>query len=114
MIRYLRLFLAIPLLLVAMGCSMQQMSSPWGSSDPQLDQAANAELQKLYATTPKAKELQGKAKAVLVFPLIYKAGFLVGAQGGNGVMFDPSGKVLGYYNATAFSYGLQVGAQEFS
>ena len=28
-------------------------------------------------------------------------------------MFGPDGKVLGYYNATALSYGLQAGAQSF-
>ncbi|MGT2494863.1 hypothetical protein ACU4GD_41840 [Cupriavidus basilensis] len=38
----------------------------------------------------------------------------MGAQGGNGVMFAPDGTVLGYYNATAVSYGLQAGAQTFS
>jgi lipid-binding SYLF domain-containing protein len=48
-----------------------------------------------------------------VFPDIAKAGFLVGAQGGDGVMFGPDGKVMGYYNATALSYGLQAGAQSF-
>jgi lipid-binding SYLF domain-containing protein len=48
-----------------------------------------------------------------VFPDILKAGFLVGAQEGNGVMFGPDGKVMGYYNVTALSYGLQAGAQTF-
>lgn len=110
--RYLRTVILTPLLMIAMGCQTQQMSS--GGGDPQLDQAARTELNKLYDTTPKAKELQGHVKAILVFPTIYKAGFLVDAQGGNGVMFDSSGKVLGYYNASAFSYGVQAGAQEFS
>ncbi len=111
--RFLYSIVLIPVLLIALGCSTQQMLSS-GGGDPQLEQAARTELDKLYSTTPKAKELQGHAKAVLIFPTIYKAGFLVGAQGGNGVMFDSSGKVLAYYNATAFSYGLQAGAQEFS
>jgi lipid-binding SYLF domain-containing protein len=28
-------------------------------------------------------------------------------------MFGPDGKVMGYYNVTALSYGLQAGAQTF-
>lgn len=113
MIKNLRLILAIPLLLVAVACSTQKTSSVGG--DPQLEASARAALQKLNDTTPKSKELMEKATAILVFPDIMKAGFLVGAQGGNGVMFGPDGKtVLGYYNATALSYGLQAGVQTFS
>ncbi|MCY0853873.1 lipid-binding SYLF domain-containing protein [Cupriavidus sp. D39] len=82
--------------------------------DPALEAKARTALQKLNDTTPKSKELQTRAKAVLVFPDIVKAGLIVGAQGGNGVMFDADGKVLGYYNATALSYGLQAGVQSFS
>lgn len=50
----------------------------------------------------------------MVFPHLVQAGFIVGAQGGNGVMSGPNGKVLGYYNASALSYGLQAGVQSFS
>lgn len=49
-----------------------------------------------------------------MFPVLVKAGVIVGAQGGNGVMFGSDGKVLGYCNASALSYGLQAGAQWFS
>jgi lipid-binding SYLF domain-containing protein len=54
-----------------------------------------------------------KAVAVLVFPTVYKAGFMFGAQSGNGVLFK-EGKVAGYFNSSAASYGLQAGIQEFS
>jgi lipid-binding SYLF domain-containing protein len=111
MIRYLRLIFAIPLLLVAMACSTQQTAT---SGDPELEAKARAALQQLFDTTPKAKDLQYQAKAVLVFPDIVKAGLIVGAQGGKGVMFSADGKVLGYYTARAVSYGLQAGAQSFS
>lgn len=113
MIRYLRLILAIPLVLFAVACSTQQTSSKGGGVDPQLEAKARAALQILTDSHPKTKDLLAKSKAVLVFPDIVKAGFIVGAQEGNGVMFDPSGKVLGYYNVSAVSYGLQAGAQSF-
>ena len=38
---------------------------------------------------------------------------MVGAQTGNGVLFE-HGKVAGYYNISAASFGLQAGAQAFS
>jgi len=113
MIKYLRLILAIPLLLLAVCCSTQQTSSS-GTGDPELDAKARAALQELFDTTPKAKDLQYQAKAVLVFPDIVKAGLLVGAQGGKGVLIGADGKVLGYFSARAVSYGLQAGAQTFS
>jgi lipid-binding SYLF domain-containing protein len=112
MIKTLRLILAIPLMLFVFACSTQQTSTV--GNDPELEGKARAALQKLNGTAPRTKILQTKSKAVLVFPDIVKAGFIVGAQGGNGVMFDPNGQVVGYYNNSAASYGLQAGAQSFS
>jgi lipid-binding SYLF domain-containing protein len=82
--------------------------------DPQLVTAAQTALQELYGSTPEAQALQSRAKAVVVFPDITKAGLIVGAEGGKGVMFGPDSKVLGYYRARPVSYGLQAGAQSFS
>ena len=78
----------------------------------QLDQDAEAALKALYASTPTAQVLGEKAKAVLVFPNITKAGFIVGGQGGDGVLLK-GGKPAGYYNTAAISVGLQAGAQSF-
>ena len=44
---------------------------------------------------------------------IVKAGFMVGAQSGNGVLFE-GGLPTSYYNISAASYGLQAGVQSFS
>lgn len=74
--------------------------------------AARSALNRLYAHTPGARHLAAGAKAVLVFPEVTKAGFLVGGQFGNGVLFK-DGRVDGYYRSTAASYGLQAGAQKF-
>ena len=49
-------------------------------------------------------------KGVLVFPEIVKAGFIIGAEYGNGALRE-GGKTTGYYNTTAVSYGLQAGVQ---
>jgi lipid-binding SYLF domain-containing protein len=49
---------------------------------------------------------------VLVFPNVVKAGFLVGAQEGQGTLFV-RGNVAGRYRTVAGSYGLQAGVQKF-
>jgi lipid-binding SYLF domain-containing protein len=78
----------------------------------ELNRDADAALAQLYATTPAAKVLGSKAKAILIFPDVLKAGLLVGGQYGKGVL-RKQGKTVGYYNTVAASYGLQAGAQTF-
>jgi lipid-binding SYLF domain-containing protein len=93
------------------GCQASRTTS---ASEPesQLTLDSKAALAALEQGSPAAKALGEKAKAVLVFPNIVKAGFIVGAQGGDGTMLK-KGKVAGYYNTSALSYGLQAGAQTF-
>lgn len=74
-----------------------------------LREDAAAALDVLYKSQSSAKLLAEKAKAILVFPHIYKAGFVVGASYGHGVLYR-GGKVSGYYNSVSGSYGLLAGA----
>ena len=46
-------------------------------------------LQQLVAQNPAAAKAKSKAAAVLVFPDVVKAGFIFGAQGGQGILFVP-------------------------
>jgi len=82
------------------------------ASGAELGRDAAAALEALYAGTPRAKELGAKAKGILVFPTIVKAGFIVGGQYGEGALRRGS-KTVAYYNTVAASYGLQAGAQSF-
>jgi len=82
------------------------------ASAAEINREAAAALQALYEGTPAAKELGAKAKGILVFPSIIKAGFLVGGQYGEGAMRQ-GGKTVAYYNTVAASYGLQAGGQTF-
>ena len=77
-----------------------------------LDADAQAALKALYATTPSAKTLSETAVGVLVFPSVTRLGFIVGAQGGDGVLYQ-KGKAAGYYNTGAMSVGLQAGIQSY-
>jgi len=78
----------------------------------EIDRNVDSALEKLYATTPSAKELSKVAKGVLVFPDVIKAGLVVGGQYGVGALREGNDTV-GYYNTVAASYGLQAGAQSF-
>ena len=83
------------------------------ASAHKIDQDSSPALQGLYAAQPKARALGSKAKAILIFPKIIKAGFVIGGQSGDGVL-RAGGKSVGYYNISAASFGLQAGAQSFS
>ncbi len=84
----------------------------WAADRGALESDARAALQQLTSTVPAAKSLSGSAMAVLVFPKITKAGLGVGGQYGDGVLFQ-KGKVVGHYNTSGASVGLQAGAQQF-
>lgn len=74
---------------------------------------ARQALSDLESSDARAKRLAGRAKAVLVFPSILKAGFVFGGQTGNGVLFE-GGRPAGYYNLSGGSWGLQIGGQDFA
>ncbi|HEY2178488.1 MAG TPA: lipid-binding SYLF domain-containing protein [Caulobacteraceae bacterium] len=72
-----------------------------------------AALQRLEATDPRANYFARRARAVLVFPSVLKAGFIVGGEGGDGVLLV-GGRPQGFYNLSGGSWGLQIGGQNFS
>lgn len=82
------------------------------ASKAELDRDSASALKSLYASNDAARLLGEKAKAVLVFPNIVKAGFMFGGQIGDGVLMK-GGQPVGYYNSLAGSYGLQAGIQVF-
>lgn len=106
-------------LVVAALAAVATLPSPvLAASADEIDRGVNAALRNLYASQPSARVLAAKAKAVLVFPTIVKAGFMFGGQIGEGAMRKGDllrgGRTTGYYNSVAASYGLQAGVQTFS
>ena len=69
-------------------------------------------LRQLVARNPAAARLKPRATAILVFPNVVKAGFIFGAQGGEGVLFM-QGQRSGRFRTVAASFGLQAGVQRF-
>ena len=74
---------------------------------------ARESLRELESSSPAARRTAKTAHAVLVFPSVLKAGFVFGAETGDGVLFR-GGKVAGYYNLSGGSWGLQIGGQDFA
>ena len=78
----------------------------------ELNSDANAALSKLYASNPTAKLIGSRAKAILIFPSIVKAGLVFGGAYGEGELLN-GGAVQNYYNSLSGSWGLQAGAQSY-
>jgi lipid-binding SYLF domain-containing protein len=83
------------------------------ASAAELNASAWAALQRLYATSPKARELGARSRAVLVFPKITKGGFVIGGGGGDGVLYV-NNRPAGYYRVAGASIGFQAGVQSSS
>jgi lipid-binding SYLF domain-containing protein len=78
----------------------------------EIDRDVKVALADLYNQSETAKDFGRVAKGILVFPDVYKAGFLVGAAFGDGALLK-NGRTAGYYRTIEGSYGLQIGAQSF-
>jgi lipid-binding SYLF domain-containing protein len=100
------ILIASPALFVGM---VTQASDARAASAGEINADAGRALRALYAVQPKARELGARARAVLVFPKIVKAGLVVGRQSGAGALLI-GGRTAAYYNLSAASFGLQAGA----
>lgn len=65
---------------------------------------------------PNIEQVLGRAKGVMIFPSVLKAGFVLGGEGGSGVLLarTASGEwsYPAFYTLVSASVGLQLGAQE--
>ncbi len=78
-----------------------------------IDARVAATLDTLHRRYPGTLELQKKSYGMLVMPLMTKAGFGVGGAYGRGALLVDNATV-DYYSSAAASFGLQIGAQQFS
>ena len=88
------------------------VSDATAASAEETNAAADAAIARLKASEPVTEAMLESAKGILIFPEIIKAGLIVGAAGGEGVL-RVDGKPDGYYRSTAVSYGLQAGVTTF-
>jgi len=105
------IFLATALATAAMG--------PVGACDranaataEDINRDSDRALQKLYQSNPVAEDISKRARAILIFPNIVKAGLVFGGAYGEGELKQGS-RIDGYYNSVTGSWGLQAGAQSY-
>jgi lipid-binding SYLF domain-containing protein len=79
----------------------------------EINAGATSALAILYDKTPATRDLGRRAVGILIFPKIVKAGFMIGAQGGEGVLKE-HGRPVAYYRSRGGSYGFQAGVQTYS
>ena len=100
------------LALAVLAASSVPGPSAVAASRNEIERDVDSALAKMWTDVPNARMLAQQATAILVFPNIVKAGFLFGAQYGDGALRQ-RGRTVGYYNTVAASYGLQAGVQSF-
>lgn len=105
------IFLAGALAVAALSSSLF-VGSALAASTEDLDKDSDQALRILYKSNPAAEAISKKARAVLVFPNIVKAGLVFGGAYGEGELKIGS-KVDSYYNSVTASWGLQAGAQSY-
>ena len=79
----------------------------------EIDMNVTATLDRFYSEVKDGRKLVGDSKGALVFPNVYKAGFVFGGEYGEGALLI-NGKTVDYYNTTTASWGFQIGAQKKS
>lgn len=77
----------------------------------EIDVSVDVALERFQKEVKGAKAFLKNAQGVLVFPSVFKAGFVFGGEYGEGAL-RIGGKTVDYYNTVAGSWGLQLGAQK--
>ena len=106
--RLQRLALTVAAVVVAVGFA----GAANAATKEDLNAEASLALQALYKTNPTAEAIGKKARAILIFPKVTKAGLVFGGSYGEGVLMKGS-TVSGYYNSVSASWGWQAGAESY-
>ena len=100
--KIVRLFCILPFLMSAIAAE--------AAKKVVLDAQIEAAIEEFYSISPAGKKLAKKAKGMLVFPSVKKAGFGIGGEYGEGALLV-DGDIVQYYNTAAASIGFQMGVQ---
>ena len=85
-------------------------SMAFSATAKEIDVSVDATLERYNKEIPVADSFIKKAKGVLIFPQVIKAGFGIGGEYGEGAM-RIGAKTVKYYSTMAASIGFQLGAQ---
>lgn len=82
------------------------------AADDKIEQA-NATLKTMLAKDPSAREALDEAHGYVVFSTVGSGAFIVGGEGGGGIVFE-GGRPWGTASLAKGSIGLQVGGESYS
>nr|MBC8282319.1 hypothetical protein [Nitrospinota bacterium] len=74
--------------------------SSFAATAKEIDVSVDVALERFYKEVPGSQSFSNKAKAILVFPSVIKAGIGIGGEYGEGSM-RIGGKTVEYYNTMA-------------
>ena len=100
------------MLLVLISLSFTQFSFAEDNAQ-KLNTEVDLAIKKFKKEVPGGDKFLSKVKGYLVFPSVYKGGFIVGGKYGKGAL-RVNGVTKHFYSMTAASIGYQVGVQEHS
>lgn len=109
----LRTFLLATSIATASLMTVGMTAPAFAASEIDLNKDSDQALQTLYKLHPFAETLSHRAKAILIFPNVVKAGLIFGGAYGEGELKQGS-RIDGYYNTVTGSWGFQAGAQSYS
>ena len=95
------------LILLILLCST---SMAFSATAKEIDVSVEVTLERFNKEIPGAESFLKKAKGVVIFPQVIKAGFGIGGEYGEGAL-RIGGKTVEYYSTMAASIGFQLGAQ---
>ena len=113
MMTFSRRSLAVAVVAIAAISGPLAIPSAQARSAAQITAEGRHSLHRLEEMEPRSRFYAHHAKAVLVFPSIFKAGLVFGGESGNGVLLI-DGRPAGFYNLSGGSWGLQIGGEKFS
>jgi lipid-binding SYLF domain-containing protein len=98
------------ILSVFFAINLQAQGGGW---KPELEKDSKDALNEMIKISPKLKVFYDKAFGYAVYPIITKAGFVLGGAGGKGVVFKDH-IAIGTSSLKQASFGLQAGGQQYS
>lgn len=103
----------IVLVMLTMASTFFVTKTAYAASAVEIDIGVKETLKRFREEIAGGNEFLARAKGVLVFPTVIKAGFGIGGEYGEGALVV-GGKTVAYYSTAAASIGLQLGAQSKS
>ena len=88
-----------------------QAADTYAKTAKEIDVGVDVALETFHKQVKGGAEFAKTAKGILVFPSVFKAGFGIGGEYGEGAL-RIGGKTVDYYSTAAGSIGLQFGAQK--